>query len=69
LRALGEWQIELLQRRSANQSRCSNRNPLHPIERNLLAGARAFVRRQRLGIFERAARLEVSRDAYPDIFA
>jgi len=48
----------------------SDRNPLDLIERDLsagtvieLGGARAFMRRHRLGVFERAAGFKVSRDA------
>jgi len=49
------------------KGRRSNRNPLDFIERDLIAGtvvelggARAFVRSHQLGVFQRAAGLEIA---------
>jgi hypothetical protein len=48
----------------------SNRNPLHLIERDLIAGAvvelggaRTFVRRHGLGVFERASGFQIGGDS------
>jgi hypothetical protein len=53
-----------------NQRRLSNRDPLNLIERDLVTGpivqlcrARAFLRGHGLGVFDRAARLEIGGDA------